>query len=52
MVYRPWSTSQGAEVQRDKQHTLFGAQGEKPCAGVLVSHEAGETPVDPGPAAQ
>ena len=52
VVHRSWSTKLGAEVQRDKQQTLFGAQGEKQCAGVEASDEAEETPVHPGREAQ
>lgn len=42
VVYRPLSTSLGADAQKDKQRMLLGAQGEKQCAGGRCHGEVGE----------
>lgn len=47
VVFRPMSKSLGAEVQRNKQQTLFGAQGEQRAA-VEPPFEAGEAVVHRG----
>lgn len=44
VVYRPRSTKLGAEVQKDKHQTLFGAQGRKPCTEWRLHRKLGKKP--------